>query len=63
MLNSKKYNNMKKIIVYFFIGMLSLPFFSCKKLDLAPIDYFGSGNFWKNKSQVDGAMFGLQVGS
>ena len=50
---------MKKLIVYFFTGMLFLSFASCKKLDLAPIDYFGSGNFWKNKSQVDGAMVGL----
>lgn len=50
---------MKKTIVYFFSGLLILSFASCKKLDLAPIDYFGSGNFWKNKSQVDGAMTGL----
>lgn len=50
---------MKRLIAYFFTGMLFLSFASCKKLDLAPIDYFGSGNFWKNKSQVDGAMIGL----
>lgn len=34
-------------------------FNACKKLDLAPEDYFASGNFWKNASQVEGAMTGL----
>jgi hypothetical protein len=50
---------MKKVLSYLFTGMLFMSIASCKKLDLAPIDYFGSGNFWKNKSQVDGAMIGL----
>jgi hypothetical protein len=56
---SKKHNNMKKIFSYLFAGLLVISAASCKKLDLAPLDYFGSGNFWKNKSQVDGAMIGL----
>ena len=36
-----------------------ITFNACKKLDLAPEDYFASGNFWKNSSQVEGAMTGL----
>jgi len=34
---------------------------ACKKLELTPEDYFGSGNFWKNTAQVDGAMVGLHA--
>ncbi|SMC54991.1 RagB/SusD family nutrient uptake outer membrane protein [Pedobacter africanus] len=40
-------------------GLVLCTFNACKKLELAPEDYFGSGNFWKNKSQVEGAMLGL----
>ena len=32
---------------------------SCDSLNLAPEDYFGSGNFWKNEAQVNGALIGL----
>ncbi len=32
---------------------------ACKKLDLAPEDYFASSSFWKTPSQVEGAMVGL----
>lgn len=34
---------------------------SCEKdpLDLGPIDYYGSGNYWTTESQVDGYMDGL----
>lgn len=28
-------------------------------LDLAPIDYYGSGSYWKNEAQVDGYIDGL----
>ena len=31
---------------------------ACNDLDLAPIDYNGSGNFWKNEAQVVGAIEG-----
>lgn len=51
---------MKKLIIIIClaaVGMMN----ACKNLDLAPEDYFGSGNFWKNKAQVDGAMTGLHA--
>ena len=34
---------------------------SCKKdiLDLSPIDYYGSGNFWTTEAQVDGYIYTL----
>jgi hypothetical protein len=50
---------MKKLIYIPFTIGLFLLVSACNKLDLAPIDSFGSGNFWKNSSQVDGAMIGL----
>lgn len=39
-----------------------LPLFllcACDSLDLSPEDYYGSGNFWNNSSQVEGFMLGL----
>lgn len=55
---------MKKIIIYF-IGVVSmLGIFSCNNttnLDLAPIDYFGSSNYWNNKAQVNSFMIGLHA--
>nr|WP_121273587.1 RagB/SusD family nutrient uptake outer membrane protein [Pedobacter schmidteae] len=50
---------MKKIFSILITGIVLCTFNACKKLDLTPEDYFGSGNFWKNKSQVEGAMLGL----
>ena len=32
---------------------------SCDELDLGPIDWYGSVNFWNNEAQVDGYMTGL----
>jgi len=32
---------------------------SCSALDLSPEDYYGSGNFWNQKAQVEGYMIGL----
>lgn len=40
------------------IGLLTA-FTSCESLDLAPEDYFGSGNFWKDQTQATGYMTGL----
>ncbi len=48
---------MKKIFIPLVACLFLLT--SCDKLELAPEDYFGSGNFWKNQSQVEGAMLGL----
>lgn len=50
---------MKKLItILLFCAAFSM-INGCKKLALTPEDYFGSGNFWKNTAQVDGAMTGL----
>ncbi len=47
-----------KYIVYAAFFMLAAT--SCKKsLDLAPVDYYGDGNFWKNEAQVTNFMVGL----
>lgn len=40
------------------LGLLGA-FSSCESLDLAPEDYFGSGNFWKDQTQASGYMVGL----
>ncbi len=32
---------------------------ACNALDLSPIDYYGSGNFWTTSTQVSGFMDGL----
>lgn len=32
---------------------------SCNVLDLGPIDYYGSGNFWTTESQFDGYVYTL----
>lgn len=50
---------MKKIFSSICIIALMVLLNACNKLDLAPEDYFGSGSFWKNKAQVEGAMVGL----
>ncbi len=51
---------MKKIL-YSFALSVAILFTSCDTLDLAPEDFYGSGNFWKNKSQVEGYMNGLNT--
>lgn len=55
---------MKKYCVYFLTLLLSMALVQCKKfsLELAPEDYFASGNFWKTRDQVNGAMLGLHSG-
>ena len=50
---------MKKIIYTFCLVVVTLFFHSCDNLDLAPIDYSGSGNYWKNESQVENFMIGM----
>lgn len=52
-------NNLKSIIR---IGGLALMVYlgsSCNSLDLSPIDYYGSGNFWTKPEHVIGYMDGL----
>ena len=42
------------------MGVTTMMMASCAdKLDLGPIDYFGSGNYWKTEAQVDGYIDGL----
>ncbi len=51
---------MKKIAYHIVIWIASIVLLmSCDSLNLAPEDYFGSGNFWKNEAQVNGALIGL----
>lgn len=50
---------MKKIIYLISLVISSVLYTSCDALDLAPEDYFGSGNFWHTKAQVDGFMKGM----
>lgn len=50
---------MKKILSGTLLLALILSLNACKKLDLAPEDYFASESFWKTPAQVDGAMVGL----
>ena len=48
-----------KIFKYIIITAGVLLTASCNDLDLAPLDYNGSGNFWKNEAQVVGAIEGV----
>ena len=51
---------MNKFKYIFFIAMLGMAASSCRKtLELAPEDYYGDGNFWKNEAQVTNFMVGL----
>jgi len=51
---------MKKIIFSLMFVATLISFQGCNDaLDLEPIDYYGSGNFWNNESQVESFMTGL----
>lgn len=52
---------MKKIFIAILAAASMQIVTSCDHLDLdlAPEDYFSSGSFWKNESQVNGAMLGI----
>ncbi|MCD8182062.1 MAG: RagB/SusD family nutrient uptake outer membrane protein [Bacteroides sp.] len=50
---------MKKIIYIISLVVSSVLYTSCDALDLAPEDYFGSGNYWSNEAQVSGYMTGM----
>ena len=49
---------MKKIRTILYMVAAAL-LTSCSALDLSPEDYYGSGNFWNQKAQVEGYMTGL----
>lgn len=50
---------MKRIIYYVSITISLFLVKGCESLDLSPEDYYASGNFWQNESQVDGFVLGL----
>ena len=49
---------MKRFII-FIIGLALFGTYGCSNLDLAPEDFYGSGNFWSKTAQVEGYMLGL----
>ena len=51
---------MKKIFYILSICVMTILQPSCDALDLAPEDYYGAGNFWKEASQPKAFMLGLQ---
>lgn len=42
-----------------FFAILLTTLMSCGSLDLEPLDYYGSENFWKSEAQIDGFVLGL----
>lgn len=51
---------MKKFKYIFYVVMFAFVAASCRKsLELAPVDYYGDGNFWQNEAQVTNFMVGL----
>ena len=51
---------MKTLKYLFFTLVILTGISSCSdSLDLAPEDYFGSGNFWQNEAQVNNFMVGI----
>lgn len=52
---------MKKLLYIISIFMMSVLYPSCDALDLAPEDYYGAGNYWKEKSQVESFMIGMHA--
>lgn len=52
---------MKKIIYSLVLFVSSILYSSCNALDMAPEDYYGSGNFWNNEAQVKGYLLGMHA--
>lgn len=51
---------MKKFKYILYVAIIATTAISCRKtLELAPEDYYGDGNFWKNEAQVTNFMVGL----
>lgn len=50
---------MKKIIYTICLAAAPLFFQACDSLDLAPIDWTASGNYWQNETHVNNFMIGL----
>ncbi|SHJ33111.1 Starch-binding associating with outer membrane [Tangfeifania diversioriginum] len=43
-----------KVLILFLVSLVS-----CDSLDLGPLDYYGSENFWQNEAQVEGYVLGV----
>lgn len=53
-------NNLKSIIKLGIVaGLVTLVGTSCNSLDLSPVDYYGSGNYWQAPEHVRAYMDGL----
>lgn len=52
---------MKKLIYGIALLASSLMYTSCDALDLAPEDFYGSGNYWKNEAEVKSYLIGLHT--
>ena len=53
---------MKKIFSYIAIAVSGIVAFSgCNALDLSPIDFAASGNYWQNEAQVESEYYGLMT--
>ena len=52
---------MKKLFYILSICVMTILQPSCDALDLAPEDYYGAGNFWKEASQPKAFMLGLHA--
>ena len=50
----KKQNITIKVLILFLVSLVS-----CDTLDLKPLDYYGSENFWQNEAQVNGYVLGI----
>ena len=50
---------MKKIKYFSFAAALIFLISSCNKLNLAPLDFYGSNNFWTSEAQVQGFIYGI----
>lgn len=50
---------MKKLRILFYTMAFAGLFTSCNSLELAPEDYYASGNFWQTPAQFEGFMVGL----
>ncbi len=48
-----------KRYIYAFLYVASLLINACDNLDLNPEDFYGAGNFWKEKGQVEAFIIGL----
>lgn len=52
--------NLKRTIINTCIAASAMLYTSCE-LDLVPLDYYGSGSYWKTVPQVESYMNGIHV--